>query len=91
MSTPSEAPAQDTEDVEMLEPEVDAFENLDNDENYEYKLVGVVLHSGTADFGHYISIANVERGTKEPNTPEWMQTDKERWLCFNDNRVSPYK
>lgn len=34
----------------------------DATENYDYKLVGAVLHSGSADFGHYVSIGNVERG-----------------------------
>lgn len=64
---------------------------MDGDENFEYKLVGAVLHHGSADFGHYISIANVERGAKDPSSPDWAKTEKERWLAFNDNRVSSYK
>jgi len=31
---------------------------------YEYKLVGIVVHVGTADFGHYYSFINTNR-TKE--------------------------
>ncbi len=31
------------------------------DENFEYKLVGVVLHMGTADAGHYLSYININR------------------------------
>jgi ubiquitin C-terminal hydrolase len=31
-------------------------------ENFEYKLVGVVLHMGTADAGHYLSYINTNRG-----------------------------
>lgn len=77
-------------DIEMIE-ETDAdFDALTNDENFEYKLVGAVLHHGSADFGHYISIANVERGSKDSSSQDWQNTDKERWLIFNDNRVSNY-
>ena len=32
-----------------------------NDEDFEYKLVGVVNHMGSADAGHYLSYINVER------------------------------
>jgi ubiquitin C-terminal hydrolase len=31
------------------------------DEEYEYRLVGVVDHMGSADAGHYLSFINVER------------------------------
>jgi len=30
--------------------------------HYNYKLVGVVVHSGTANFGHYYSFININRG-----------------------------
>jgi ubiquitin C-terminal hydrolase len=79
------------EDQEMIEEDDVDYDALDNDENFEYKLVGVVLHHGTADFGHYISIANVERGTKDSSSPDWYDTGKDRWLLFNDKRVSLYK
>lgn len=60
------------------------------DEDFEYKLVGVVLHMGTADAGHYLSYININRGEKDENTPEWLQTEKERWLEFNDSSVKHY-
>lgn len=31
------------------------------DEDFEYKLVGVVVHMGQANAGHYISYINIER------------------------------
>jgi ubiquitin C-terminal hydrolase len=40
---------------------------------YTYRLVGVLVHSGIADAGHYYSFIN-ERGT-------------EKWYCFDDRRV----
>lgn len=53
----------------------------DNDEymeetdptEFEYKLVGVVIHMGTADAGHYISYVNIDRARDSSvNTEEWM-------------------
>ena len=32
-----------------------------NSEDFEYKLVGVVIHMGVADAGHYISYINIAR------------------------------
>jgi ubiquitin C-terminal hydrolase len=41
------------------------------DENFEYKLVGVIVHMGTADAGHYISYVNIERNKHSDSSPEW--------------------
>ena len=60
-------------------------------ENFEYKLVGVVLHMGTADAGHYLSYININRGEKDEESPEWLLTDKEKWLEFNDSQVREYR
>lgn len=58
---------------------------------FEYKLVGVVIHMGTADAGHYISYVNIDRsGDSSVNTEQWMQTEKQQWLEFNDNQVKPF-
>jgi ubiquitin carboxyl-terminal hydrolase 34 len=40
-----------------------AAAEVEPDENFEYKLVGVVLHMGTADAGHYLSYININRNT----------------------------
>ena len=61
------------------------------DQNFEYKLVGVVVHMGTADAGHYISYINVNRGQKPEDTPEWAMTEKDKWLEFNDSIVKDYR
>ena len=37
----------------------------ERDDCYEYKLVGVNVHSGTANAGHYWSYINTNRGTDE--------------------------
>jgi len=51
-------------------------------EYYEYKLSGVVIHMGTADTGHYYSLA-MDR------EKEWLP-EKERWYEFNDTLVDQY-
>ncbi len=56
------------------------------DEEFEYKLVGVVVHMGQANAGHYISYINIERerdSSIDPN--EWMKTETQTWLEFNDS------
>ena len=64
----------------------------ENDDQYEYRLVGVVDHMGSADAGHYLSYINVERdkefkaGTKKDITKEeFFDTSKATWLEFNDH------
>jgi ubiquitin C-terminal hydrolase len=36
-----------------------------DDDSFIYKLVGVNIHVGTADHGHYYSIINTNRGIAE--------------------------
>jgi ubiquitin carboxyl-terminal hydrolase 34 len=59
-------------------------------EDHEYKLVGVVVHMGTADAGHYLSYINISRGEKDEENPEWLLTEKDKWLEFNDSSVRQY-
>lgn len=66
---------------------------LPPDDCFEYKLVGCNVHSGSANAGHYWSYINTERGMEEksPDDPQWASTDKEKWMEFNDSRVSDFK
>ena len=52
------------------------------EEYYEYKLVGIVIHLGTAEVGHYYSYI-LDREKEE--LPE-----EERWFEFNDATVKKY-
>lgn len=58
--------------------------NNDDDE-YEYKLVGVVIHKGNAEYGHYTSLINVNR-----NDPRRENIDQDLWLEFDDSRVAKF-
>ena len=59
---------------------------------FEYKLVGVNVHSGTANMGHYWSYINTNRGTEEKEGAEnqWIRTDLDPWMEFNDSRVTHF-
>jgi ubiquitin C-terminal hydrolase len=54
------------------------------EEYYEYILVGVVLHIGHADAGHYISYINTNRNGKDST----LTRSNSNWLTFNDAYVS---
>ena len=41
-------------------------------------MVGVVIHMGTADAGHYLSYINVDRNRdSQVNTEEWLKTENQ--------------
>ncbi len=46
---------------------------------YNYELVGIVVHSGTADSGHYYSYIK-----------EQERTTEEKWFEFNDAHVRDF-
>ena len=51
--------------------------------------MGVNVHSGTANAGHYWSYINTNRGIDEKEGDNsWIQTEKDPWMEFNDSRVS---
>ncbi|XP_052835680.1 ubiquitin carboxyl-terminal hydrolase puf [Drosophila gunungcola] len=68
----------DGNDNEKAEATLDA----DIEECYEYELVGVTVHTGTADGGHYYSF--IKERTKTSYHPH------ERWFLFNDAEVKPF-
>ena len=64
----------------------------DRDDCYEYKLVGVNVHSGTANAGHYWSYINTNRGTDETeDDTNWIKTEADLWMEYNDSRVSDWE
>ncbi len=62
------------------------------DDEYIYKLVGVTIHRGTAEHGHYYSLINVKRGQYEEdeNKPDWPRTDRDSWKVFDDDTIKPF-
>jgi len=43
----------------------------DDDENYEYELIGVTVHTGTADGGHYYSFIRDRLNKSESGQDKW--------------------
>ena len=72
---------------------MESLRHLEDDE-YVYRLVGVNIHRGVADGGHYWSLINTKRGKDEPdpskNLGEWQQSNQSGWKEFNDDQVSHY-
>jgi ubiquitin C-terminal hydrolase len=50
------------------------FKQPDHEDCFEYKLVGINVHSGTANAGHYWSYINTNRGIDEAEggDPTWL-------------------
>uniref|UniRef100_A0A2H1VQW4 ubiquitinyl hydrolase 1 n=1 Tax=Spodoptera frugiperda TaxID=7108 RepID=A0A2H1VQW4_SPOFR len=54
-------------------------DNSEFEEHYEYELIGVTVHTGTADGGHYYSFIR-----------DREHDHHDRWLLFNDAEVKPF-
>ncbi len=50
-------------------------------------MVGVVIHRGNADYGHYTSIIDVNRNDPNKNREK---VENELWLNFDDSSVSSF-
>ena len=50
----------------------------DENSSYEYELIGVTVHTGTADGGHYYAFIRDR------------STNKDKWYSFNDAEVKPF-
>lgn len=64
------------------------------DKDYLYRLVGVNIHSGTADHGHYYSLINTVRGSAEigedDDQSKWEKVELDAWKTFDDSKVSHF-
>ncbi|XP_068081544.1 ubiquitin carboxyl-terminal hydrolase puf [Anabrus simplex] len=61
------------------EEEHEDSDSEDFNECYEYDLIGVTVHTGTADGGHYYSFIR-DRTT----------SNRDKWFLFNDAEVKPF-
>lgn len=64
------------------------------DDAYLYRLVGVNVHVGTADHGHYYSLINTRRGKDEPvgesDEATWKKVENDPWKVFDDASVRTF-
>lgn len=87
-------PGEEAEEGEAQPNQEQSEENPwpEEEECFEYKLVGVEVHSGSANAGHYWSLINTRRGVDEPDEddPNWNKTEQDPWMKFNDSSVTEY-
>lgn len=63
----------------------------DDNENFTYKLVGINVHQGKANTGHYWSYINTKRATKESDDElTKSNTESDPWMEFNDSQVTSW-
>ena len=64
-----------------------------DDDDYIFRLVGVNVHRGSANRGHYWSVINTKRGEQEvepkdkESEAEWLGVQKDVWKKFDDDEV----
>ena len=61
-----------------------------DDDEYVYRLVGVNIHRGQANSGHYWSLIHMKRGKDEPDSADeakWSDLSL-HWREFNDESVT---
>ena len=73
------------EKLQMLKAELKSLKEPETID-YEYRLCGVVVHYGTAEFGHYYSYINTNRGNKE----NILDPSKDKWLEYNDSMIRSF-
>jgi ubiquitin C-terminal hydrolase len=71
-------PDGDSEKQEILMKTISSDDTIDK---YNYELVGVLIHSGSANSGHYFSYIK-ERNRKSVNFGKWFE--------FNDKTVKRF-
>ena len=64
--------------------EAGKFKAPDDRDYYKYRLVGIVVHTGTTETGHYYAFAR----ERVPLSGEGAPTG--RWISFNDSSVEEY-
>ncbi|XP_055619621.1 ubiquitin carboxyl-terminal hydrolase puf [Toxorhynchites rutilus septentrionalis] len=71
---------QENDELHKQQKKLDEEDSEDFNEHYEYDLVGVTVHTGNADGGHYYSFIKERNEDSNPN-------HQERWFLFNDAEV----
>eukprot|EP01117_Protostelium_nocturnum_P003746 TRINITY_DN1501_c0_g1_i2.p1 TRINITY_DN1501_c0_g1~~TRINITY_DN1501_c0_g1_i2.p1 ORF type:complete len:1731 (-),score=672.01 TRINITY_DN1501_c0_g1_i2:2343-7535(-) len=66
-------------------------EERHSDDYYKYELAGVLVHSGSADAGHYYSYIKERGATKTLRSSIGeMDISEGRWFEYNDKTVTPF-
>ena len=68
-------------------------EGTSNQACYEYELIGVTVHTGTADGGHYYAFIRDRTGVQSSNiggTKSSVANSGDKWYSFNDAEVKQF-
>ena len=55
-----------------------------------YELVGVVVHSGSSNYGHYWSYIRSREGVRDGAAGDGSAVPAGDWQIFNDSHVGPF-
>lgn len=61
-----------------------------NKDYYKYVLKGIIIHTGNANGGHYISLIDVKRDGNGNTMYTLNKNEKPNWLTFNDSSLSEF-
>lgn len=90
----NQEPEEDKRTEEQKKEEEEESRDPPVEDCFEYKLVGVNVHSGTANAGHYWSVINTKRGREQPvegeNGATWANSVDDPWMEFNDSNVRDF-
>ena len=86
-AAPTPTAAQGTDNGEASTGEKGTVEGAGVGDEFLYDLVGVVIHSGHAEGGHYWSLIKDRFSPASSSSSTAALTP---WLCFNDQKVSPF-
>ena len=67
--------------------------DFDSPMSYEYELIGVTVHTGTADGGHYYAFIRDRNGVNSSNvggSKSSVGTSGDKWYSFNDAEVKQF-
>ncbi|KAF9113716.1 hypothetical protein BGX27_000930 [Mortierella sp. AM989] len=63
----------------------------ENSATFQYNLVGVLVHTGTADSGHYYSYIKDRNIASMSGSPsQFTNGDNSHWYLFNDSKVEEF-
>ena len=78
-----------TEKHEIIDPKIDEYSE-NKSTNFEYRLVGVIIHQGIADGGHYYSLICTDDKMHDRKDTQWTTTENMKWMEFNDSDTKDF-
>lgn len=71
------------------DPDLHNYKDNEN-KNFEYRLVGVIIHQGVAEAGHYYSLICTDSGLENKEHEMWRTTEHMKWTEFNDTNIRDF-